>query len=156
MKLTPTKFRDAIGLTQETFRHWRRVLPIFHGRTGYAPEFTMGDLVAAAVIKKLKDTCGISIAGFAEQSTVIGGICNETPWVMLSAGSLVLSLTDNTCILMTETSDLCADELRLIVPLRPIMDQLTKVLLGKDDQIQQSIYFPPTEVNKRKRREGLT
>lgn len=154
MKLTPAQFRDAIGITQETLRHWRKVLPIFQGRAGYAPVFTTGDLVAGAIIKTLKDTCGISIAKFADQSISIGKICNETPWATLSNAVLVLSLSDSTCAIVASKAGLQADQLSLTVPLGPVMDHLTQAMLQSSDQTQHPIYFPPTEIGARKRKTG--
>lgn len=152
MKLTPAQFRDAVGISQETFRHWREVLPIFQGRTGYVPVFTTGDLVAGAVIKTLKDACGISISKFASQSVAIGKICNDTPWATLSKGSLVLSLSDQSCSLVASVSGLPSNQLSVTVPLGPITDHLTHIMLQGSDRTQHPIYFPPTEVGGKRRR----
>jgi len=154
LKLTPAQFRDAIGISQETLRHWRRVLPIFQGRTGYAPVFTTGDLVAGAIIKTLKDAFGISISDFAEHSVAIGTICDETPWTTLSNGVLVLSLSDKSCVLVNCKTGLRVDQLCLSVPLRPIMDDLTQTMLQDNRQTQQKNLFPLTEVKRPKHQVG--
>ena len=146
LKLTPAQFRDSIGITQETLRHWRKVLPIFQGRSGYSPIFTTGDLVAGAIVKSLKDTCGISIKMFANHSIEIGKICNETPWTVLSSSTLILNLHDGDCFLISEKHKPEIANLSFAVPLSAIMESLTQGLLLNTDQAQHLLYFPPSEV----------
>ena len=151
MKLTPAQFRDAIGISQETLRHWRKVLPIFQGRSGYAPVFTPGDLVAGAVIKTIKDHWGLSVTLFADHSEDLGRVCNETPWAALSTGSLVLSLADKSCEFVSTESQTTPNNLCLTVPLAPIVDHLTHALLQDQEHAQRPIYFPPNEVKPNRR-----
>ena len=154
MKLTPAQFRDVLGISQETLRHWRKVLPIFSGRSGYAPIFRPGDLVAGAVIKMLKDRWGISVSAFADQSIAIGQVCNNTPWSTLAAGALVISLDDKSCELVSADAAQSVDEARLIVPLAPIVSEITRTLLQDRSDPQQPMYFPPTEVKPARRTRG--
>lgn len=149
MKFTPAQFRDTLGLSQETLRHWRKKLPIFYGRNGRAPTFTPGDLVAGAVIKTLADQWGISVAIFAEQSVQLGRVCNETPWANLSTGALILSLSTKSCEFVSSELRYLPRDLSLLVPLAPIMERLTTTLLQDRTQAQSPIYFPPTEVKQR-------
>lgn len=146
MKLTPAQFRDVLGISQETLRHWRKVLPIFSGRSGYAPIFRPGDLVAGAVIKMLKNSWGISVSAFADQSIAIGQICNDTPWSTLSDGALVIFLDDKACELVPADTPQSVDSAQLIVPLAPIVSAITGSLLQEGGDPQRPIYFPLTEV----------
>lgn len=146
MKLSPAQFRDALGISQETLRHWRKVLPIFQGRSGYAPVFTPGDLVAGAVIKTVKDHWGLSVSAFADHSVELGRVCNETPWAVLPTGKLVLSLADRSCEFVSIESHTAPNKLYLTVPLAPIIDHLTHALLKDQQQTQKPTYFPPRDV----------
>lgn len=154
MKLTPAQFRDVLGISQETLRHWRKVLPIFAGRSGYAPVFRPGDIVAGAVVKLLKDRWGISVSAFAEQSIALGRVCNETPWTTLATGSLVMSLDVKSCRLVSEQSPAPATELCLTIPLAPIIAEITRGLLQDQDDVQKPFYFPPAEVTSRRHKGG--
>ena len=136
MKLTPAQFRDALGLTQETLRHWRRVLPPFQGVTGYAPVFTTGDLIAGAVIKTLVDTCGISVSKFTKQSISIAATCNETPWAELSKSILILSLEDATCVLTTSSAKAMQLAPNISIPLSPILEGLTQAMMCDTDDFR--------------------
>lgn len=153
MKLTPAQFRDVLGISQETLRHWRKVLPIFRGRSGYAPIFRPGDLVAGAVIKLLKDQWGISVSAFAEQSVGLGRVCNETPWASLASGTLVISLDDHSCRLIHADSELSISGVQLVVPLADIISQITHGLLQDRDDGQQQMFFSPTEIRSRRLKE---
>ncbi len=141
MKLTPAQFRDALGLTQETLRHWRRVLPPFQGVTGYAPVFTTGDLIAGAVIKTLVDTCGISVSKFAKQATSIAATCNETPWIELSKSVLILSLKDATCALAASSTKTMQLTPSVSIPLSPILEGLTQAMMCDTDDLRTSRAF---------------
>ncbi|WP_229954281.1 helix-turn-helix domain-containing protein [Parasphingorhabdus litoris] len=156
MKLTPSQFRNALGITQETLRHWRNMLPIFHGRLGYAPVFTPGDLVAGAVIKELRYTYGISIKKFAIPSASLGKVCNETPWNTLSNSTLLLTLADNSCKLVPSHQKSNLDSPCIAIPLSKIMDRLTKSLLLENGQPQHPFYFPLTAVEDQQRKFGRT
>lgn len=146
MKLTPAQFRDALGVSQETLRHWRKVLPIFQGRSGYTPVFTTGDLVAGAVIKTVREHLGIAVNTFAELSVSLGDVCNNTPWAKMPTGAILVSLSDKKCSFISLKKQRAPTDLLLIVPLAPIIDHLTKALLQDRADVQRPILFPPTEV----------
>ena len=150
MKLTPAQFRDALGLTQETLRHWRRVLPPFQDLAGYAPVFTTGDLIAGAVIKRLVDTCGISVSKFTEQSIAIATTCNETPWPELSRCVLILSLEDATCVLRAESAKATAASLSISIPLGPILDGLIQAIICDTDESKISSAFDANQAQRQK------
>lgn len=150
MKLTPAQFRDAIGLTQETLRHWRRVLPIYQGHTGYAPTFSAGDMLTGAIIKTLVDTCGVSVSKFAEQSCAIGEVCNNTSWEILSESVLVLSLSESICILIKKEECTMLNTLCVTVPLGPIVEHLTLSITSDSEPLHYPISFPPMINGQRK------
>jgi hypothetical protein len=146
VKLTPAQFREALGISQETLRHWRKALPMFQGRNGHAPAFTPGDLVAGAVVKLLRDEWGISVSAFADQSVALGEALNHHPWSKLSASVLHLSLTKKTCIISERANDPSLDTPTLSIPLAPLVEQITSALWQGQDQSQPPIYFPPVAV----------
>src|SRR5580700_47480 len=44
LHFTPGQLRETVGLSVETFRHWKRVLPPFFERAGRTPRYLIGDL----------------------------------------------------------------------------------------------------------------
>ena len=122
------------------------MLPIFQGRSGYSPIFITGDLVAGAIVKALKDTCGISIKKFANHSVGIGKICNETSWAELNTSTLVLILNDGDCFLIPAKQKPIITNLSVAVPLAPLMEILMRALQRNNGQAQHPLYFPLSEV----------
>lgn len=138
-----------MGISQETLRHWRKSLPVFRGRNGYAPAFTTGDLMVGAIIKLLRDHWGISVAAFAEQSITLGEVLSRAPWPSLSVSAVRLSLADKSCSLVPATSQQPVDSPYLIIPLAPIVEHLSATLLQDQDRNQSPVYFPPIEVGRK-------
>ena len=55
MEYRPGQVKDAIGITEETFRHWRSSLSPLHKKKGKAAKFGSGELLALSIVKKLND-----------------------------------------------------------------------------------------------------
>ena len=117
VKLTPAQFREALGISQETLRHWRKALPIFQGPKGHAPAFSPTDLIAGAVVKLLRDEWGISVAAFADGSIALRDALNNQPWSRLPASALHLSLTEKSCEIKDATDEAVPATPTLVVPL---------------------------------------
>ncbi|RVT81629.1 hypothetical protein DXV76_20310 [Rhodobacteraceae bacterium CCMM004] len=146
MKLTPAQFREALGISQETLRHWRKALPIFQGRKGYGPAFSPTDLIAGAIVKLLRDEWGISVAAFADGSVALRDALNDQPWSRLPESALHLSLTEKSCEMKDANEEAVPATPTLVVPLAPFVEQVTAALLRNEDTDQTPIYFPPVQV----------
>ena len=68
MQFTPGQLRETVGISVETFRHWKRVLPPFANRKRYVPSFTIGDLLAGRILRNLTEGCGVRV-GHLSRST---------------------------------------------------------------------------------------
>ena len=44
VRYTPGQLRDAVGISQETYRHWKKALPPLRGGAGHGPRFSVGEL----------------------------------------------------------------------------------------------------------------
>lgn len=153
MKYTPAQYRDALGISQETLRHWRKVLPIFQNRAGYAPVFSISDLIIGAIIKHLKEKLGINVAHFAPFSMALAETLNGTSWARMQKSSLALNIDERSCVLLSDTSSTTCDTLQIYVPLKPLLAELSAALTKPDDSLQQQIYFPPTSISPSKARQ---
>ena len=87
MRYTPGQLRDAVGLSKEAFRHWKRVLPGFPRAKSQGPVFSPGDVLALAVVRRLTDRCGIRVGQLRVVSRSIFDVCNETPGRCWQSGS---------------------------------------------------------------------
>jgi hypothetical protein len=65
MQFTPGQLRETVGISVETFRHWKRVLPPFAHRKRYVPCFTIGDLLAGRILRSLTEGCGVRVGHLA-------------------------------------------------------------------------------------------
>lgn len=153
MKYTPAQFRDAVGISQETLRHWRRVLPVFQDLSGYAPVFSIGDLVTGSVIKCLRTKLGANVGTFANISGALGRALNSSPWVRMQQSVLVLDMEKHSCTLHSTPTKIDNDSLQITIPLQPILAELSAALVQPDND-QRSIYFPPKDVSKPSRRQA--
>ena len=144
MHYTIGQLRDTVGLSLETYRHWKRVLPSYAGRTGRAPCFTIGDLVAASIIRRLTETAGIRVSALKEIVPDIITICDASPWSIMEGGVFAIDLLARTCCIVRDPSPWKAGELTIFCPLDPLLAELRGALLreqGENDQSQ--LLFPP-------------
>jgi len=67
---TPGQLRDAVGIGQETYRHWKKALAPLRRDAGHSPCFTAGDLLAAAIVKTFVANYGMRVSAL---SALAGG-----------------------------------------------------------------------------------
>lgn len=154
MKYTPAQFRDTIGISQETLRHWRRVLPIYADRIGYSPVFTISDMVVGAIIKRLRDHLGVSVSRLAHISQQLGNACDQTSWESLECSVLFLDMENQKCAVHSQSSFPDLIGLQVILPLEPVLRQITDVLMQDDENNQRNLAFPFDGTPTNLRRDG--
>ena len=144
MKLTPGQLRDVLGLPQETFRHWKKVLPPLVGRNGYAPCFSPGDLLAMKVVQVMADNFGLRIGVLTGVAAHLFDICNRLSWASLEETALILDPANGTVVVATgKTLNLTTPV--LVIPCGPLILQLRARLLAEQRQEAQThLMFPPT------------
>ncbi|WP_438727910.1 hypothetical protein ACR9YC_11860 [Parasphingorhabdus sp. DH2-15] len=147
MKYTPAQFRDAVGISQETFRHWRKVIPVFADRNGYRPSFTTSDLILGAVIKTLRTELGIPTAQITDLSVTLSQSWNGKPWALLLQSSLLINVEERSCSLHPSSDFFQSEVLQIVVPLAPILSRLSVALISDVETDQHQIPFPPSAVS---------
>lgn len=147
MKFTIGQLRETIGLSEETFRHWKRVLPPFAGHAGRAPSFSVGDLLAAAIFQHLTDRCGVRVGHLASVATKVFALCNSTPWTALDGKLLIIDFQGGGCLVTRDLSDAKGAGALMVCFLGPIIGQLRDALLkGQVPAAQTHLHFPVIEV----------
>lgn len=147
MQFTQGQLRSILGLSQETFRHWKKVLPPFADGRGHSPCFTTGDLLGAAIIRRLTDFGGLRVGRLGEISVKIVALCNTSSWTALEGDVLIVNLKSGACHLGKSKSEASISDITVVCPLTPIMTELRDTLLRsqtKDDQGR--LLFPPTQI----------
>lgn len=140
---TPGQLRDAIGIGQETYRHWKKALAPLRREAGHSPCFTAGDLLATAIVKILVAEYGMRISALSALADGLFEACNARSWPTLERSLLVLDLADTRVLMQSEGSHLALDGPAMVVPLRGLIERLRSTLLSSDDDSQEMLRFPP-------------
>jgi hypothetical protein len=155
MKLTPGQLRETLGLSQDTYRHWKQALSPLAGRNGYRPCFTLGDLLALAMVKALIEDAGMRVGALQPVAEALFRICNASPWAALERSILVVELADVHVAVMPEDQTRRAKGISIQAPCRPIVGRLReKLLTEQGEEPQQTLRFPPAAVGARRRSIG--
>lgn len=129
MQYTPGQLRDAVGLSKEAFRHWKRVLPAFPDGKSHGPSFSPGDVLASAVLHQLTQSCGVRIGQLKGVSTKIFDVCNKTPWDTLADCVLVVDLATQGCSTVPKTDQFARNNAVVVCPMAPVIALLREHLL---------------------------
>lgn len=149
MQFTPGQLRETLGLTQDTYRHWKNVLTPLSGRNGYRPCFSTGDLVATAIVQTLVEDCGIQISIVALGAGDLFRICERQSWAVLERSTLVFEPRDRRFTLIEGDRVHQRRALAVIVPLARIVERLRTTLLGNQSVSEQAdLRFPPSVVSR--------
>lgn len=146
MRYLPAQAKEALGISEETFRHWRRVLPPLNGKRGYGPCFTPGDLLALKVVAQLH-ALGVQIRHLTPHAEALFQSCSRGAWFSLDDKAIVF---DGASIVLTSAQDdrKWALRARTVVPLRPLIAELRQSLSDDEGHPAQSdIVFPPMGVS---------
>jgi hypothetical protein len=81
MNFTQAQARQAVGLSVETFRHWRTVICYLKTRQGREAQLSFGDLVALGTLRSLVDDLGLSIGQFTVSGDNLFESCNRLIWI---------------------------------------------------------------------------
>ncbi|HEX8527973.1 hypothetical protein [Allosphingosinicella sp.] len=140
---TPGQLRDAIGIGQETYRHWKSALSPLRREAGHSPCFTAGDLLATAIVKLLVHEYSMRVGAL---STIADGIfeeCNSRSWPTLERSLIVLDITGGRVSIQSEGCGLALNGPAMVVPLGGLIESLRRTLLAGDGDGQGMLRFPP-------------
>lgn len=140
---TPGQLRHAVGISQETYRHWKKTLGPLRREAGHSPCFTAGDLVATAVVKILVADYGIRVSTLSSVAEGVFGECNSRSWPMLERSLLMLNIAGDSVSIQSECGGLMFDGPAMVVPLGTLIASLRRTLLAGDGDGQEALRFPP-------------
>jgi hypothetical protein len=149
MQFTPGQLRETVGISVETFRHWKRVLPPFAHRKRYIPCFTIGDLLAGRILRSLTEGCGVRVGHLAKVSEEIVRVSNMAPWASLEDKTLVIDLLKGTCRLSKGYHHNEGADFVLLCAMNPIMHELRDALLrSRPSADQHNLFFSPVKLGR--------
>lgn len=140
---TPGQLRNAVGIGQETYRHWKKALAPLRREAGHSPCFSAGDLVATAIVKILVSDYGVRISALSALAEGVFEVCNARSWPMLERSLIVLNIPGGRVSVHPEGSGLALDAPAMVLPLGMLIENLRRTLLAGDDDGQEMLRFPP-------------
>ena len=145
MRYTPAQIKEALELSDETLRHWRKALPPLQAKRGYAPCFAPGDLLALAVVAKFHKL-GISVSRLQAHAQALFIACSRAAWFGLEDKVIVFD-GDSLSMVAPDAEGNWLREVRVTAPLGPIIRELRQRLSEEEPYLsQREIAFPPVGV----------
>jgi hypothetical protein len=150
MKYTPLQIREIVDISQETLRHWRRVLPPLKERNGYAPCFTAGDALALKIVKEIVETFQVRVQTLQPVAGELFNICRGINWPRLEQQYLVIRFADQSVEACQGSAILKDSETNamVVIALRPHIEGLRSRLTENDGQYQYEMPYPPVGLKK--------
>lgn len=143
INFTPGQLRNAVGLGQETYRHWKKTIPPLRKGVGHSPCFTAGDLLATAIVRALVSDYGIRVSVLSELAVGVFEKCNSHSWPALERSQMVLDIAKDQVAIQSAGSGLVLDRPVMVVPLRILIKSLSRKLLDGYDDGKEMLRFQP-------------
>lgn len=145
VRYTPGQMRSAVGISQQTYRHWKKALVPIRRETGHSPCFSAGDILAVTVVRVLTADFAIRVSALSAIAEPLFNDCNAVPWPVLERGKFVIELASGRLHFLQELDHVPGLTPMLVIPLKPLIEQLRDAFLteGKRDS-QELLRFPPT------------
>lgn len=150
IQFTQEQARVITGVSSETLRHWRKIVPYLAQKSGKAARFTFPDLLGLAVTRQVVDTFGVSIGSVQAQIEALFRILAETPPLALQNATVVIGVEGAFLRLgMEEVSESDLSDPMLMIPCAPLIERLREcVLSGLSVDPQMNLPFPPQAVRR--------
>jgi hypothetical protein len=154
VRFTPGQLRHLLSLPPETFRHWKRALPPLATKNGYTPCFSLGDLLAVALIRLLINEAGLRISALVEVSASLFDICNTHSWAQLERTVILYETTSRRLsVAGSPTQTFRPTQTRLVLVCRDTIQALrARLLADEKGEDQAHLLFPPVSVTGGRRR----
>ena len=128
----PYKLRlamDVTGLSSQTVRHWRQVIPSLKDR-GDRPRFSAGDLLAMRVLDFWAHKLGARISAIADVSTALFDLCATESWNQIEHSLLVFDLAQSRWLLVSDGDPINWKQGAVVLPIGKLAMELSERLIG--------------------------
>lgn len=150
MEYRPGQVKDAIGITEETFRHWRSSLSPLHKKKGKAAKFGSGELLALSIVKKLTSDLGIKISALVPVCESLFELCKTTPFIEFSNSHLLFFFDSKKVYLKRSENINEIVDISIVVNCAPIAKEISDRLFSQNNiSPQAELLFPPAAIGKR-------
>ena len=147
MNLTPGQLRETLQLTQDAYRHWKKVLFPLAVRKGRRARFTHGDLLALAIIKSLTDKIGVPVGNLDPLARALFEACGEQSWARLERLTALIFPDGWVLQFAPESQPAPMGRVMISIPCGPIIASLRAALMTEQiEEVQTALRFPLTAV----------
>ena len=124
IQFTQEQARTLTGVSAETIRHWRKVVPYLAAKPGKSARFTFADVVGLAVTRELIVSFGVHIASVGPGINRIFQILSETRPTLLEDAIAVVTAQGASLSATDEFTNERLSGPALVVPLNPLIARL--------------------------------
>lgn len=145
IQYTQEQARALSGVSQEAWRHWRKVVPYLSTKSGKSARFSIGDIVVLSIMHEAVDGLGVGVGRLAQSSNWLFQLCATARPSVLATSTAVITRTD--AALASAVDGLQHSEICLAVACAPILERLSAAAFSGDiPDTQLSLPFSPRVV----------
>ena len=144
MEFTQAQARNMTGISEETFRHWRKVVPYLRGKSGKSARFSFFDLFGLLVTREMVTTLGASIADIGGGVDHLFRLLADVRWNSLERATAILD--HERAVLLGPEEFAMAQRLTpaIMVPCGPLVQRIRAELSPDNERdLQHPLPFPP-------------
>lgn len=137
---------EATGISSQTLRHWRKVLPPLRGRSAHRPCFSAGDLLALRVLDAWVNGLGCKVSRLQVSSSALFALCTEEAWSRIEQSLLAHDLATDTWELIADGTPMRWSNGVVVLPIGMLAAELSERLIGNPSSPQTSLEFPLMQI----------
>lgn len=129
IQFTQEQARSLTGVSVETIRHWRKVVPYLGNKLGKAARFSFADLLGLAVTHELISNFGIRITSIGQSIDSLFQILSAARPTSLEGVVAVISTSATSLVPTAELSGRELSEPILVIALDPLVVRLRRQMI---------------------------
>lgn len=148
MQFTTSQVHAILNLPTQTMRYWRAVLePLKNKPSGKIARFTVGEILALAVVSKLVTGMRIDVGAIAPLSTDLFELCRR-PAFFVHTTLLCVNIAEAKASLIDDLQSTFTKTPLILLPIGEMAKELTKLLSesNESDFEQREFSWPLTSV----------
>jgi hypothetical protein len=126
MRFDTAQALKLAGITKETLRHWKRVLPPIYGRDGRSEGYAFHEVVALAVLARAVGELQVPISRFTSKAVQLFSELNAQ--IQLNDESLILCITRQDIVLVVFDRLPEGEAAMAIVRVAPVLQEIRRAI----------------------------
>lgn len=142
MRYSQSQIRSLFGLSAETFRYWKSVLPPLRSKAGKAPAFRVGDALALAVINSLVRDCKIDVGMLAPLADELFKACERPVLYSTHPSYMTINLRTQKIETGVDLSTASIDSCVSLIPMDLLWEEVKTGLIDEITGAQGELPLP--------------